>query len=160
MILLVVTREARGSSGWQPRWTDRKCSFRFMIITFSWRSKIWIWHFWFQYKCHIKWNKYNQIILWWHQAITWTNIDLSSMSSARFCVIHVHPRRISFMRNTPVINHKYEFKNYTFIPLQPHFPGANELINMRNVKKKPGAPVILMGRQCMRTIMRWQVCYN
>ena len=53
--------------------------------------------------------------------------------SARFCVIHVHLRRISFMRNTPVINHKYEFKNYTFIPLQPHFPGANELINMRNV---------------------------
>ena len=56
---------------------------------------------------------------WWHQSITWTNVDLSSLRSCGFFTwLEFHQQCLW-----------YEFKNYTFYSrFHPPFPGANELM--------------------------------
>ena len=60
------------------------------------------------------------LVAWQHQAITWTNIDLSSKKSCNFLMktISLEILVIS-MCNTSTKN--------TFLKLRPHLPGANEL---------------------------------
>ena len=62
------------------------------------------------------------LVAWWHQAITWTNVDLSSME---FCGIHL----------TTILQAAHEISVHgmslkiMILKLQPHLPGANELID-------------------------------
>ena len=46
------------------------------------------------------------LVAWWHQAITWTNVDLSSITSSG-----IHLRAISQEMSQPSIN-KNLFENY------------------------------------------------
>ena len=57
---------------------------------------------------------------WWHQAITWTNVDWSSVKS---CDIHM--RAISQEISQPSITNI--FLKITCLKFHSNFPGANEL---------------------------------
>ena len=58
------------------------------------------------------------LVAWRHQAITWTNVDLSSVE---FCGMHLTTILLT------VAIHEMSSK-IIFLKLQPHVPGANELI--------------------------------
>ena len=60
------------------------------------------------------------LVAWWHQAITWTNVDLSSVE---FCGIHLTTiLLVAFKASIHEMSSKI-----IFLKLQPHLPGANEL---------------------------------
>ena len=59
-------------------------------------------------------------VAWWHEAIAWTNIDLSSVRS-----IGIHPRAISWGINLSSV-HKINLK-ITVLKFHGNLPGANEL---------------------------------
>ena len=60
------------------------------------------------------------LVAWRHQAITWTNVDLSPVE---FCAIHLTTiLLVSLMVSIHGINSKI-----IFFKLQPHLPGANEV---------------------------------
>ena len=61
------------------------------------------------------------LVAWWHQAITWTNVDMSSLRSS-----DVHLRAISFEISEPSVT-KISLK-IIFLRFYWNLPGANELI--------------------------------
>ena len=63
------------------------------------------------------------LVAWWHQVITWTNVDLSSVE---FCGIHLTTILLVALIN--VSNHEMSSK-IIFLKLQPHLPGPDELIS-------------------------------
>ena len=62
------------------------------------------------------------LVAWWHQAITWTNVDLSSVRSCGF-----HVRAISLEMPQSSIT-KICLK-ITCLKFHSNFPGANELMD-------------------------------
>ena len=62
----------------------------------------------------------NGLVAWRHQAITWTNVDWSSMKSN-----DIHIRAISQEARQPSIT-KFRLK-ITYLKFHLNFPGANEL---------------------------------
>ena len=62
------------------------------------------------------------LVAWWHQAITWTNVDWSSVKSS-----DIHIRAISQEMSQPSISNI--FLKSTCLKLHSNFPGANELIH-------------------------------
>ena len=80
---------------------------------------------WCQMATHIwveKWLR-KWLVVWRHQAITWTNIDLSSVTSN-----DIHLRAISYEIPQPTIN-KIILK-ITHSTFHPNLPGAYELIRL------------------------------
>ena len=58
-------------------------------------------------------------VAWQHQAITWTDVDFSSME---FCGIHLTTICSAWDINSWYM---YEFENCIILKLRPHLPGAN-----------------------------------
>ena len=62
------------------------------------------------------------LVAWWHQAITWTNVDWSSLKSS-----DTHNRAISQEMPQPSITKICLI--ITYLKFHSNFPGANELIH-------------------------------
>ena len=66
------------------------------------------------------------LVAWQHQAISWTNVDLSSVG---FCGIHL--RAISHTKNAHKLNPWQMFKDYTFKITTTSLPRVNELMQFQ-----------------------------
>ena len=68
--------------------------------------------------CMVAWIWVN--IGWWHQAITWTNVDLSSVKSS-----DIHPKAIALkIHQSSVIKINFKIQKY-----HSSLPGASEFLN-------------------------------
>ena len=86
------------------------------------------------------------LVAWQHQAITWTNVDLSSVE---ICGIHLTTILLVALK---VSIHEMSWK-IIFLKLQPHLTGANELkIFIKEMLFKISSVkmvAILFGLQCV-----------
>ena len=96
------------------KWPSREMDLSFALCSiYSLRPTDAIWR-------HRSGSTLAQVIAWWHQAITWTNVNLSSVRSSG-----IHLRAISWEIPQPLFT-KVGLK-ITYLKLIWNLPGANDL---------------------------------